>query len=131
LQDKFRRDGTPYPEGDAGLFEWAHDMENRELRRVALDKLANGVEISTVWLGLNHRYGVGRPLIFETMLFVPQKKVYYIMGRRHEFDREEIGEQWRYSTEEEAVLGHKMLVKKWKLFKTAEQVLSETPKERE
>jgi hypothetical protein len=28
------------------------------------------IEISTVWLGLDHQFGVGPPLIFETMIFI-------------------------------------------------------------
>jgi hypothetical protein len=122
----YRRDGTPYPEGRAGLFAAAKDINNDKLKRVALDKLDNGVEVSTVWLGLDHNFIPGRrPLIFETMLFVPQTKVYFLGGRIYHSDRESIGEQWRYATEEEALRGHKMLVKKWKSFKTANQVMNE------
>ncbi len=122
--DYYHRDGTPYPSGEAGFFEWARDMQNDELKRVALDNLANGIEVSTIWLGLDHNFGSrSRPLIFETMLFVPQHKEFEVFGRKMVFDRESIGKQWRYSTEEEAIRGHKMLVKKWSQFKTAEQVL--------
>lgn len=129
VSDMYRRDGTPYPDGKDGLFEWTRDCQNYEYRRVALDKLPNGVEISTVWLGIDHNYGQNsRPLIFETMLFVPQKSEYKdpFSGRIWKHDRESIGEQWRYSTEEEALRGHKMLVKKWSKFKTADQVLGKT-----
>jgi hypothetical protein len=52
------------------------------------------VDISTVWLGMNHRYGNGAPLIFETMVF------------GGELD----GEQERYATEAEAVAGHAAMV---------------------
>jgi hypothetical protein len=27
------------------------------------------VDVSTIWLGINHRFGDGAPLIFETMVF--------------------------------------------------------------
>lgn len=127
----FRRDGTPYPPGHEGMMEWAKDFENMELRRVGQDFLPNGIEVSTVWLGLDHNYAPrGRPLIFETMLFVAQKKEIEIFGRIHSFDREEIGDQWRYSTEEEALRGHKMLVKKWSKFKNASQLLEEIYREK-
>jgi hypothetical protein len=61
-------------------------------RRVAFDENPDGsVRVSTVWLGLNHRWDPdGPPLIFETMVFG---------GPRDE-------EQWRWSTEEQARAGH-------------------------
>lgn len=48
------------------------------------------VEVSTVWLGLDHQFGEGPPLIFETLIFGG--------------DRD--GEVRRYSTKEEALAGH-------------------------
>lgn len=61
-------------------------------KRVALDNI-DGVEVSTVWLGFNHQYGDGPPLIFETMIF----------GCSGDLD----GYQERYSTLEQAQQGHK------------------------
>jgi hypothetical protein len=49
----------------------------------------HGVEISTVFLGMDHGFG-GPPMIFETMIF----------GGPHD------GEQWRHSTWEEAEAFH-------------------------
>lgn len=49
------------------------------------------VEVSTVWLGLDHNWWPDRPMkIFETMIFGGDLDL----------------EQWRYSTEEEALAGH-------------------------
>src|SRR5215216_723942 len=49
------------------------------------------VEISTVFLGLNHNYyGEGPPLIYETMIFGGHLN----------------GECYRYSTEQQAAEGH-------------------------
>lgn len=50
-----------------------------------------GARVSTVWLGLDHGFGNAKPLIFETMVF-----------DRHGHDVY----QARYSTEEEARIGH-------------------------
>lgn len=124
----YRRDGTPYPDGQKGIMEWCKDVGDHKMQRVALDELSNGVEISTVWLGLDHRWNKGRPLIFETMLFVPQIKVHIINGKVHHHNRESIGETWRYSTEEEAIRGHKMLVKKWSKFKSIQQIMCKRKK---
>lgn len=49
------------------LMTWARWFEKAE-RRVAHDEVA-GARISTVFLGLNHEYGDGPPLLFETMVF--------------------------------------------------------------
>lgn len=71
LARHFRRDGTPYPEGDAGLFEWAADLEDMSKRVVKQETLWNGIFLSTVWLGLDHRFCNHDlpPIIFETMAF--------------------------------------------------------------
>lgn len=65
--------------------EWVSAPDNR----VAWD-MVGGVRISTAWLGLDHQFGGGPPLIFETMLF----------GKAFDFQGE------RYSTEAEALAGH-------------------------
>lgn len=82
---------------------WAKSFEDADSRVAKTDmgKLFKTnrfepVMVSTVFLGLNHRWDDGPPLIFETMIF------------GGEFDQE----QWRYSTWEEAEEGHKRAVKK-------------------
>lgn len=63
-------------------------------QRVAFDRIGD-VDISTVWLGLDHNFsGEGPPLIFETMVF----------GGRHD------QEQQRYATEQAALFGHSLWV---------------------
>lgn len=62
--------------------------------RVARDEI-DGHTISTMYLGLDHNWGDGPPLIFETMIFGGA------------FDED----QWRYSTEAEALEGHAAAVK--------------------
>ena len=62
-------------------------------RRVGWDEIGD-VRVSTVLLVLDHGWGDGPPLIFETMIF----------GGEHD------EEQWRYSTREEAEEGHRRAV---------------------
>lgn len=66
-------------------------------RVVALTVCADGVQVSTIWLGLNHGIG-SRPEIFETMTRAPT------------------GLQWgackRYSTQEDALAGHALSVER-------------------
>jgi hypothetical protein len=66
-----------------------------EYKRVASTQVGD-VWISTVWLGLDHQYGDGPPLIFETM----------------QFDDDTAGDYERWSTLEEAQAGHEAWVKR-------------------
>ena len=63
-------------------------------RVVAKTYFECGAEVSTVFLGLNHRYrDDGPPLVFETMVF--------------EMDADgSSDEMWRYSSWDDAVAGH-------------------------
>jgi len=93
MSGHYDRQGQPID-----LMTWAKRLESD--RRVAKTTLADGKWINTVWLGLDHGFGGGPPLIFETMVF-PSKDD---MG---DLDCE------RYSTEAEAVAGHAAMVEKW------------------
>jgi hypothetical protein len=60
--------------------------------------------VSTVWVGLDHRFiGDGPPIIFETMVFAKEQRD----------DPEDLGlrefDMVRYCTEEEAVAGHEAM----------------------
>jgi hypothetical protein len=95
MRGYYRRDGTPYDDH----LDWARDFEDMSKRVVKQEKLPNGRFVSTVWLGLNHAFGDGPPLIFETMVF----------GLNGNDNDEEYCE--RYSTETEALAGHEKAVK--------------------
>jgi hypothetical protein len=69
----------------------AATFEDPARRLVRKDRAAD-VEVSTVFLGIDHNYsGEGPPLLFETMLFRDGKPLDY---------------QERYATWDEAVSGH-------------------------
>lgn len=74
------------------LLKWARKFETVD-RRVARDKIGK-VSVSTVFLGLDHNFDGGKPLLFETMIF----------GGKHDQYTD------RYSTWEEAEKGHKKAV---------------------
>ena len=69
--------------------------------------------ISTVDLGLDHSFGFGPPLYYETMIFLTEN-----FGRNFEEHKEHHfeGYQERYSTEEEAREGHKKAVEMVKKY---------------
>ena len=56
------------PEPCTDLMKWAYWFETAD-RRVAHNSPLPNVSISTVFLGLDHQFGKGPPLIFETMIF--------------------------------------------------------------
>ena len=77
---------------------WARWFETAgESRIVAKTQLPNDVRVSTVFLGLDHRFSlVGPPILFETMVF----------GGKFDGDME------RYATWAAAEKGHKRMVEK-------------------
>lgn len=83
---------------ECGMCEWAtqfEEMAKNNTKHVA-EETVNGKHVSTVWLGLNHNYFGGVPLIFETMIF--------------EEDSSSDIYCERYSTWDEALEGHKKAI---------------------
>lgn len=78
---------TPIEEPDMIKWgRWHEFSDNRVVRRTVIED----VEVSTVFLGIDHSFGGGRPVLFETMIF----------GGTHDEYQE------RYSTWDQAVAGH-------------------------
>jgi len=82
------------------VMEWGELHGDRDYTIIKRDTLPDGKIVSTVWLGMNHNFGIGKPLIFETMVF-PSK------GNFSDIDCE------RYATEKKALAGHKLMVDKY------------------
>lgn len=76
------------------LLKWAQWFETAD-RHVADDDV-NGVRVSTVFLGADHRFGFGSPLLFETMVFGGSLD----------------GAQCRYTSWRVAGLGHKRMMER-------------------
>lgn len=110
MSNQYRLDGSPYPDGLEGLMEWGQDFEDFRGRSIGSDHLWNGLHVSTVWLGLNHRYGSpGPPLIFETMVFDDlNTQSYEILGHWRQSSPEIYMD--RYATLQEAEEGHRQVV---------------------
>jgi hypothetical protein len=66
MSDKYVLDGK-MPRKVGSLEEWARWFETAE-RHVAKDEIGEA-RVSTVFLGIDHRWGDGPPLLFETMIF--------------------------------------------------------------
>lgn len=90
---KYKLDGhTPILCTD--LMDWARWQETAD-RRVAKTDIGE-ITISTVFLGLDHNFGLGPPILFETMIFGGSLD--------QEMDR--------YCTWEEAEAGHEAMVQR-------------------
>ena len=81
-------------------------LHTEDYYRVTLAEFGE-VSVSTVWLGINHRFGEGPPLIFETLV---------LTDADHPLDQ--AGE--RYATEADAVAGHERWVAKVRAKAAAE-----------
>ncbi len=75
---------------------WARSFEDIEARQIAIDVLDGAVTISTVFLGLDHGFGGGRPVLFETLVFGGPLD----------------GEMDRYCTYDEAEAGHTAMLQR-------------------
>ncbi len=78
-------------------------------RTICHDKI-KGVRISTIFMGLDHNFGKGKPLLFETMVFG---------GKRDQY-------QERYTTKKQAIKGHDKILNE--LFTKEEIALSRLKK---
>ncbi len=76
--------------------EWSTQFEN--IDRAVRDDIIGGVRVSTVWLGVDHNFYGGSPLLFETMVFSTPKDLNDIYMKR-------------YTTWDEAVEGHNRAIK--------------------
>ena len=95
----YDRQGNELADNMAGIMEWGKLREDPNYKRIAETTLPDGTWISTVWIGIDHQFGKGPPLIFESMAFESK-------------DNLDECECDRYSTEAEALAGHEAMVKR-------------------
>lgn len=79
------------------LMTWGRWMENGN-RRVALDEFKHDnvdIKVSTVFLGLDHSFTHGEPVLWETMIFGGKEDQY----------------QDRYTSKADALRGHAWAIK--------------------
>ena len=85
---KYILDAQQQPVEEPDLLTWGRWMETAD-RHVAVDQVGDA-KVSTIFLGLDHRFGDGPPVLYETMVF----------GGPLDMKRE------RYATRDEAIAGH-------------------------
>lgn len=79
--------------------KWHEDSENRHLAKDRNDQYL----VSTVFLGIDHNYGEGEPILFETMVFEVKKG---------DIDYSGIEEE-RYTSYDDAMKGHEDMCKRY------------------
>lgn len=90
MSDYYDKDGRSIE-----MMDWAQLFEDNGYKRIASDTVGDAT-ISTVWMGLDHSFGFGPPLIFETMVFGGSLS----------------DEMDRYPTLAEAETGHRAMVER-------------------
>lgn len=87
--------GNPKPIDD--VLAWGSWLETTD-RQVAEDFVDNRIRVSTIFLGLDHSWDEGPPVLWETMLFGDEGAPF------------QQGEQMRYRSREDALKGHKRAI---------------------
>lgn len=98
----YDEDNIPFKANIVTAAKWLTD-DKKIIRRDTI----NGHLISTVFLGLDHSWGEGPPLLWETMIFAEGFK-----GNNEFEDYQE-----RYSSYDEALIGHYEAMEKVKNLK--------------
>jgi hypothetical protein len=93
MSEKYILNAAGEPEPCDDLLTWGHWMNDVDRRRVGYTAFEGGY-VSTVFLGLDHRFDHGEPVLWETM----------IIGGPHDSFQD------RYTSLDAAVRGHQRAV---------------------
>jgi hypothetical protein len=94
------RDRVPIP---VDMLTWARWFEGPIDQRTVSQEYVGDWWVSTVFLGLDHEWRDGPPVLFETMVFAHEAMAFAHRESADFFRR-------RYSTWEQASLGHRAIV---------------------
>jgi hypothetical protein len=101
---------TPIP--CYSLIEWGRWFEENTEKRIVGYTGNAGKYVSTVFLGIDHRYwGRGPPILFESMAFQHEGRTTNLFGREQAVP--ETLAQERYTSWDDAETGHKAMVRKY------------------
>lgn len=99
------------------LIEWARWFSDFDKRRVAED-FTRYYRVSSVFLGIDHQFGKGPPLLFETMIFERKETVKLVFGRMRRYQEEAFDAmadgqtQWRFATWDDTLANHNAIVRR-------------------
>jgi len=113
-QEKYILDKDGNPKEEPDLMTWARWFETANEERIVARTDLKDVYVSTVFMGLDHNFGLGKPILWETLVFENKTTTEEYMGRKFTFHKTvgEYGE--RYHTKDEAMSGHLLTVAKIK-----------------
>jgi hypothetical protein len=95
MGDKYILDAEGNPVHEPDLMKWAKWFEGGDKRRLARTEISKEITVSTLFLGIDHNWGDGSPVLWETMIF----------GGPHDQYQE------RYTSRQAALKGHEWAVK--------------------
>jgi len=100
---------------ECGLMRWARWMQDEQRSKGIVGSTKTELyRVSTVFLGLDHGWGRGPPVLFETMVFDKQRSIVewhdVLVSIHKSVDEDDFFH--RYSTWDEAEAGHKTLVRR-------------------
>jgi hypothetical protein len=91
--------GNPRREDDVHAWSAWHskDEQRRSVRRDTFERDGRDITVSTVFLGIDHSFGDGQPVLWETMVFGLD-------------DDDHDDHQYRFTSRDEAVAVHERIV---------------------
>lgn len=102
--------GDPVPEGDTIKWgKWLEADYTRPGGRHLAEDTIGPYWVSTVFLALDHGFGEGPPVLWETIVFGTREEFEIIPGNRRR-SRKTV-DQFRYTSKAEALAGHARAVK--------------------
>jgi hypothetical protein len=106
---------------------WAEWMAIAD-RRVALDMVGT-IRLSTIFIGLDHQFSEGPPLLFETMAFDESDQRTHTLSDLSATFSETVDWIWgRYSTWEDALWSHKEWLEKLQASVTTAGGIEDAPR---
>lgn len=114
-QEKYILDENGEPKEEPDLMTWARWFETAREERIVARTDLKDVYVSTVFMGLDHNFGLGnKPILWETIVFENKPTTETIMGNTFTFHKTVDGYGERYHTKGEAIAGHMLIVAKIK-----------------
>jgi hypothetical protein len=96
--------GEPAPEPDTVKWgQWFEEATKTGGMRLAEDT-AGPYWVSTVFIGLDHGFGRGPPVLWETIIFGMEEEEIQFLGKRDRYRK--TVDMFRYTSKAEALAGH-------------------------